>query len=147
MGSGRNITLIPSPSPCEGEGSYQGACNAYRKKNRISHIIRQRPRELRKSSTPAEQKLCQSLRNRNLGDYKFRRQHPIDPYIADFYCAEVGLVIEVDGGGHLDQMANDQDRRDWLEGQGYHVIRFWNDDPPLVILMMLPRKSFITANN
>jgi len=98
------------------------------KKNRISHVIRQRTRELRKSSTPAEQKLWQALRNRNLDDYKFRRQHPIGPYIADFFCAEVGLVVEVDGSGHLDQIAYDQDRTAWLEGQGYHVIRFWNDD-------------------
>ena len=98
------------------------------KKDRISPEIRQRAHELRKSSTPAEQKLWQALRNRNLGDYKFRRQHPIGPYIADFFCAEVGLVVEVDGGGHLDQIAYDQDRTDWLEGQGYHVIRFWNDD-------------------
>jgi very-short-patch-repair endonuclease len=98
------------------------------KKNRISHEIRHRARELRKSSTPAEQLLWQALRNRNLGDYKFRRQHPIGPYIADFFCAEVGLVVEVDGGGHLDQVAYDQDRTDWLADQGYHVIRFWNDD-------------------
>ena len=98
------------------------------KKNRISPEMRQRARELRKSSTPAEQKLWQALRNRNLGDYKFRRQHPIGAYIADFFCAEVGLIVEVDGGGHLDQMVYDQDRTDWLEGQGYHVIRFWNDD-------------------
>ena len=98
------------------------------KKNRISHVIRQRARELCKLSTKAEQKLWQALRNRNLGDYKFRRQHPIGPYIADFFCAEVGLIVEVDGSGHMDQIAYDQDRRDWLEGQGYHVIRFWNND-------------------
>ena len=98
------------------------------KRNRIPPEIRQRSRELRKSSTPAEDKLWQALRNRNLGDYKFRRQHPIGPYIADFFCAEVGLIVEVDGGGHLDQVEYDQDRTDWLEDHGYHVIRFWNDD-------------------
>jgi very-short-patch-repair endonuclease len=98
------------------------------KKNRISHEIRHRARELRKSSTPAEQQLWQALRNRNLGDYKFRRQHPIGPYIADFFCAEVGLVVEIDGSGHLDHITYDQDRTDWLEDQGYHVILFWNDD-------------------
>jgi very-short-patch-repair endonuclease len=98
------------------------------KKNRILPEIRQRARTLRKSSTPAEQKLWQALRNRNLCDYKFRRQHPIGPYIADFFCAEVGLVVEVDGSGHLDQIEYDQERTDWLADQGYHVIRFWNDD-------------------
>jgi very-short-patch-repair endonuclease len=81
------------------------------KKNHISHEIHKRARKLRNSSTPAEQKLWQALRNRNLGDYKFRRQHPFGPYIADFFCAEVGLVVEVDGGSHLDQIAYDQDRR------------------------------------
>jgi very-short-patch-repair endonuclease len=96
--------------------------------HRTSPETRQRARELRKSSTPAEQKLWQALRNRILGDYKFRRQHPIGPFIADFFFAEVGLVIELDGGGHLEQREYDQARTDWLEDQGYHVIRFWNDD-------------------
>lgn len=98
------------------------------KKNRLSHMIRNRARELRKSSTPAEQKLWQALRNRNLGGYKFRRQHPMGPFITDFFCAEVGLVIELDGGAHLEQVDYDQVRTDWLEDRGYHVIRFWNDD-------------------
>jgi very-short-patch-repair endonuclease len=105
------------------------------KKNHIRPEIRQRARELRKSSTPTEQKLWQALRNCNLGVYKFRRQHPIGPYIADFFCAEVRLVVEVDGGGHLDQIAYDQDRADWLEGQGYHVIRY-GMMTCLIILMM-----------
>ncbi len=98
------------------------------KRNRIPPEIRQRARKLRKSSTPAEEKLWQALRNRNLAGFKFRRQHPIGPYIADFYCAEVRLIVELDGGGHLDQMEYDQNRTDWLEEQGYRVIRFWNDD-------------------
>jgi len=98
------------------------------KKHHISPEIRHRSRELRKTATPAEIKLWYVLRNRNLDNYKFRRQHPIGPFIADFFCAEVCLVVEVDGGGHLDQMDYDQERTTWLEDQGYHVIRFWNDD-------------------
>jgi adenine-specific DNA-methyltransferase len=131
------MTLIPSPSPSQGEGGNpsprgerlgEGGIMRSEKYHRTSPEIKQRARELRKSSTPAEQKLWQALRNRNLGDYKFRRQHPLGPFIADFFCAEVGLVIELDGGGHLEQREYDQDRTDWLEGQGFHVIRFWNDD-------------------
>ncbi|MFA7408241.1 MAG: endonuclease domain-containing protein [Anaerolineaceae bacterium] len=98
------------------------------KYHRTSPEIRRRAKELRKSATPAEQKLWQALRNRNLEGYKFRRQHPLGPFIADFFCAEVGLVIEVDGWGHLEQREYDQARTDWLEDQGYHVIRYWNDD-------------------
>ncbi len=96
--------------------------------HRIPPETRLRARELRKALTPAEQKLWQILRNRNLGDYKFRRQHPIGPFIADFCCIEVGLVIEVDGGCHLDQADYDQARTAWLEGLGYNVVRFWNND-------------------
>ena len=95
---------------------------------RIDPEIRKRARELRKSSTPAEQVLWRYLRNRNLGGFKFRRQHPIGPFIGDFYCAEVRLVVEVDGGVHLEQEEYDRTRTRWLEGQGYQVIRFWNDD-------------------
>lgn len=98
------------------------------KHNRIPPETRQRARELRQASTPAEQKLWAHLRNRNLGGYKFRRQHPIGPFIADFCCVEVGLVIEVDGGGHLEQAEYDRDRTAWLEEQGFHVVRFWNDN-------------------
>ncbi len=83
---------------------------------------------MRKSATPAEQKLWQALRNRNLEGYKFRRQHPLGNFIVDFFCAEVGLVIEVDGWGHLKQREYDQARTDWLEDRGYHVVRYWNDD-------------------
>ena len=96
--------------------------------HRTSPETRRRAKELRKSATPAEQKLWQALRNRNLEGYKFRRQHPLGPFIADFFCGEVGLVIEVDGWGHLEQREYDKARTDWLEGQGYHVIRYWNDD-------------------
>lgn len=98
------------------------------KHRRVSSETRQRARELRKSLTPAEQKLWRYLRNRNLGGYKFRRQQPIGPFIADFYCAEVRLVVEVDGGVHLERADYDEARTMWLEEHGYHVIRFGNDE-------------------
>ena len=98
------------------------------KNYRINPKIRQRSRELRKRLTPAEQKLWRILRNRNLGNFKFRRQHPIGSFITDFYCAEVKLIIEVDGGVHVDQEEYDNDRTAWLKERGYQVIRFQNKD-------------------
>ena len=87
-----------------------------------------RSRKLRKNLTPAERKLWGILRNRNLGNYKFRRQHPIGPFITDFCCPEVQLVVEVDGGIHASRKEYDQNRTAWLNSQGYHVIRFHNQD-------------------
>jgi very-short-patch-repair endonuclease len=98
------------------------------KRRRIHPGIRQRSRELRQPLTPAEQKLWSILRNRYLGGYKFRRQHPVGPFILDFFCAEVRLAIEVDGGVHACQEAYDNDRTAWLEAQGLTVIRFRNDE-------------------
>ena len=68
-----------------------------------------------------------ALRHRRLSRYKFRRQHPIGPYIVDFACTEHALVIELDGGQHADN-AMDMRRTAWLEAQGWKVIRFWNND-------------------
>ncbi len=93
---------------------------------RISPIIRQRSRELRQPLTPAEQKLRSVLRNRNLGGFKFRRQHPIGHFIVDFYCAEKHLVIEIDGDVHSQQIEYDLTRSDWLQSLGYTVLRYQN---------------------
>ncbi len=89
------------------------------------HMI-ERARELRKNMTDAERKLWAVLRREHLG-YKFRRQAPIGRYIVDFVCFEKKLVIEVDGGQHLSNPA-DQVRDHWLNTQGFRVIRFWNND-------------------
>lgn len=83
-------------------------------------------RRLRREQTPQERELWTRLRDRRLGGYKFRRQHPIEPYTVDFYCAECRLVIELDGGGHADQQDYDQARTRYLERNGYRVIRFSN---------------------
>ena len=95
---------------------------------RIRPEINQRSRELRHPLTPAEAKLWSVLRGRNLGMYKFRRQHPIGHFIIDFYCAETKLVIEVDGESHASQQEYDTARSEWLQLQGYTVIRFQNRD-------------------
>jgi very-short-patch-repair endonuclease len=99
------------------------------KTHRIYPLILQRARELRQPQTPAEATLWQHLRNRNLV-YKFRRQHPIDRFIIDFYCAEARLCIEIDGGSHFEteQAEYDAVRTEYLEQLGYKVIRFTNND-------------------
>jgi very-short-patch-repair endonuclease len=86
----------------------------------------QNARELRKSLTGAEQRLWYVLRNRQSGVIKFRRQHPIGKYIVDFYCPKSRLIIEIDGDSHGDSQEYDRQRTEWLESQGYQVIRFSN---------------------
>ena len=99
------------------------------KRHRIHPAIRQFARELRQPQTPAEATLWQQLRNRNL-EYKFRRQHAIEFFIIDFYCAEVKLCIEVDEDSHLarEQQEYDTSRTEYLEALGRTMIRFTNSD-------------------
>jgi len=85
-------------------------------------------RAMRHEPTAAEDALWQALRNRKLNDAKFRRQYSIGPFVADFFCAEANLVIEVDGDIHQQQAAEDQVRQDFMETQGIHVIRFQNEE-------------------
>ena len=87
-----------------------------------------RARLLRKKATECERTLWRHLRNRNFDDYKFRRQHPIDPYILDFYCPPAKLAIELDGSGHGYQPRETRDRarEEFLAREGILVIRFWN---------------------
>ena len=83
---------------------------------------------LRGNQTDAERTLWRHLRNRQIGGYKFRRQVPIGNYIVDFVCFETRLIIEVDGGQHAVQLTADEARTDWLQSQGFTVLRFWNND-------------------
>ena len=85
-------------------------------------------RHMRHSPTPWENRLWQVLRNRNLCGLKFRRQVPFGHYIVDFCCPEIKLVIEVDGGGHLDQQDYDLQRTIWITEQGFQVLRFTNEE-------------------
>ncbi len=87
-------------------------------------------RELRQSSTKAEKILWEYLRNRKLDGLKFRRQHPIDKFIADFYCHEKKLVVELDGAVHDDKMNAQYDAARTYEFKvsGITVIRFRNSE-------------------
>ena len=86
-------------------------------------------RELRDGSTSAERILWQRLRNRSLAGFKFVRQAPIGPYIADFLCRETKLVVEIDGATHStdEEIASDNRRTRFLEEQGFCIIRFTNE--------------------
>ena len=89
-----------------------------------------RCRELRCDATDAEALGWHILRNRALEGIKFRRQHPFEGFILDFYCNEARLSIELDGSGHLadEQMRYDALRTQSLEAAGIHELRFWNSD-------------------
>jgi very-short-patch-repair endonuclease len=82
-------------------------------------------RALRTTGTDAEHKLWYHLRARRLNGFKFRRQHPVAPYVADFYCDELRLVIELDGSQHSEEI--DSTRTHALERQGLLVLRFWDN--------------------
>lgn len=84
---------------------------------------------LRRNMTTSEKSLWEFLKNKRFQGYKFRRQHPIHIYIVDFYCHELGLIIEIDGGYHSEaaQTSKDLERSDLLKFQDLHVIRFTND--------------------
>jgi very-short-patch-repair endonuclease len=90
--------------------------------------MQNKARQLRKAQTETEQHLWRQLRNRSLAGCKFRRQHPIGPYICDFVCLDHRLVIEVDGGQHALQVDEDNARSAYLESRGFTVMRFWNHE-------------------
>jgi len=85
---------------------------------------------LRKPLTPAEERFWKMARNRNLLGLKFRRQHPIGPFIADFYCHELKLVVEIDGDVHdlEDVKQYDEQRENYIKELGLKVLRFQNGD-------------------
>jgi very-short-patch-repair endonuclease len=87
-----------------------------------------RARSLRRIMTDAERLLWRHLRNRHFSGWKFRRQHELDRYIVDFVCPDACLIVELDGGQHVEMVAKDAERTRRLEGMGYRVLRFWNND-------------------
>jgi very-short-patch-repair endonuclease len=92
--------------------------------SRIKPVARQN----RQAPTDAEARLWDSLRGSRLEGLRFRRQHAIDPFIVDFYCARAKLVIEVDGPIHRSSVEQDQARQEDLNRRGLTVIRFSNEE-------------------
>ncbi|WP_232758729.1 endonuclease domain-containing protein [Flavobacterium sp. ALD4] len=95
-----------------------------------SGIIFSNAKKLRENPTEAEEVMWLSLRNNQLDGYKFRRQHPLLNYVADFYCHQLKLVIEIDGEYHqtVEQKKLDNERTENIEFQGLKLIRFTNEE-------------------
>jgi very-short-patch-repair endonuclease len=96
--------------------------------NNTTSSIQSRVREMRHEPTEAEARLWSQLRAHRANGIHFRRQHPIGPYIVDFCAVQPKLIIEVDGSGHLEQEEYDHQRTEFLEMNGYRVLRFWNNE-------------------
>jgi transcription-repair coupling factor (superfamily II helicase)/very-short-patch-repair endonuclease len=111
--------LVLTPSPLVGEGWGEGYPN-------LTNLAK----NLRKNNSEAESKLWKALQNRQINNCKFRRQHQINNFIVDFVCLEKNLIIELDGGQHGLEEAQEYDanRTRSLEEQGFRVLRFWNNE-------------------
>ena len=94
----------------------------------VQEHLRRYARRLRRDQTDAERKLWSRLRDRRLCGVRFRRQHPIGPFIVDFCSIEANLVIELDGGQHALQARSDAARTEFLQRQGYQLLRFWDNE-------------------
>ena len=134
----RSLPLPPTPSPWDGEGEKKGKGKGIRlplkRRFRTPRVL---PglyeklilvaRQMRREPTKGEKLLWQHLRRHQMLDLNFRRQHPLDRFILDFYCSEISLVIEVDGPVHQYSQEEDALRTDFLESLGLKVIRFTNE--------------------
>jgi very-short-patch-repair endonuclease len=94
------------------------------------HLPNLRARRLRRNMTDDERRMWALLRRKNLAGFRFRRQQPIGPYIADFFCPAAKLIVELDGGQHAEESIarRDEERTRWLRARGYEVLRIWNLD-------------------
>ena len=112
------------PLPHAGEGTAQASSSASTDKTQVG-----RAKQLRTDQTDAERRLWYFLRAQRFHDLKFKRQKPIGPYIVDFACDDLRLVVELDGGQHAaEQKDYDVVRDAWLTSEGWSVTRFWNDE-------------------
>ena len=112
----------PSGLGAVGEGA-RAARSRPRKNQRLVKFAKQ----MRTDATPAEARLWSVLRAKNLDGWKFKRQVPLGPFIADFVCFDARLVIEADGGQHSECESDDMRDR-WFVDNGFRVLRFWNNE-------------------
>jgi adenine-specific DNA-methyltransferase len=123
--------LLPSPTGRGAGGEGAGGEGARSKpKQALDPEFLEFARQLRREQTDAERLLWSLLRDRRFMGCKFRRQHPIEPYVVDFYCHAARLAIELDGGEHNEPAARarDEERTRFLEARGIRVLRFWNNE-------------------
>ncbi len=125
-------TLNNHHSPLEGESARQGRSPQSRRWGAIRRGYTQRTlttaQTLRCNRTDAEGLLWHYLRNNQLDGHRFRRQHPIGPYIVDFACLARKILIELDGSQHAKRQDDDKKRDAFLRARGYRVLRFWNNE-------------------
>ncbi len=118
------------PSPGTGEGGARAASAAWEGEGRhpvsITELVA-RARWMRLHPTEAEKRLWSILRNGRIAGHRFRRQHIVSPYIVDFVCLPVRLIVEADGSQHADS-PDDVLRDAMLTRRGFRVLRFWNND-------------------
>ncbi len=110
---------------------------------RSPDFIRDRAKDLRRTLTRPEKTLWALLR-RNERGWHFRRQHPVGPYVLDFYCAAMKLAVEVDGPVHEEQAERDEHRTAWLGKEGITVIRFSVEEVemrPAAVLAAIGRQT------
>jgi len=126
--------VAASPFSPRGEGARRADEGAPGTTKTIKQDIRKRrpaktgqARALRRNETEEEYRLWSDLRVRRLNGYKFARQVPLGPFIVDFLCREERLIIEIDGFQHAES-TTDQRRTEWLNTNGYSVLRFWNQE-------------------
>ena len=91
------------------------------------NLLKERARGMRREPTEAEKRLWRLLRDRRLGEFKFRRQETLGRYIVDFVCLERKLIVELDGSQHAES-AYDAQRDAWLAAHGFTVLRVWNNE-------------------
>ena len=117
------------PSPLRGEGRVRGqVARGETRTGVVCESSRDYARGLCRRQTDAERRLWARLRDRRLQGAKFARQVPVGPYVVDFCCRELKVIIELDGGQHAVQTRADAERTALLEALGYRVLRFWNSD-------------------
>ena len=85
-------------------------------------------RKLRRNMSDVEQTLWNRIRDKQIEEFRFRRQRPMGRYVVDFVCLDAKLIVELDGGQHADQIEADKMRTEFLEALGFAVMRFWNNE-------------------
>ena len=97
---------------------------------RVARKTRSRAKKMRWPMTPAETILWTGFQRGRLSGFHFRKQHPVGPFIADFACAKSRVLVEVDGETHWreDERRRDARRTQFLEGEGWSILRVWNED-------------------
>ena len=111
----------------------------WKRRREITPELQQAAWRLRNRLTPAEEALWEALRDKQLAGLKFRRQHPVEQFILDFYCPRFKLVVELDGSVHETRSEEDVARTEHLNAFGYRVIRFRNEEVLENLLNVLKR--------